>query len=220
MFCPSPRGDSCPSAVTRQAGSAIGASRRRGQAVPETRSLPGELAGSPRRLIVTPPTTAGHETSWPTPLGDCAGTARRLTAASRLARLVGTRWNMLADSGVPAMLASRIYAARQSVPYNGPSPSTSSSAVLMRHHVREMQTRCASVILTNIRYVRDLSGNPLCPRAADHMSRNDRRITSHAAAACKTRLHAAPAAVRRAKTPRASGPRGIDWTEGRINGNG
>ena len=123
---------------------------------------------------------------------------------------------MLADSGVHAMLASRIYAARQSVPYNGPSPSTSSSAVLMRHHVREMQTRCASVILTNIRYVRDLSGNPLCPRAAGHMSRNDRRITSHAAAACKTRLHAAPAAVRRAKAPRASGPRGIDWT-GREN---
>ena len=59
-------------------------------------------------------------------------------------------------------------------------------------------------------------GNPLCPRAADHMSRNDRRITSRAAAACKTRLHAAPAAVRRAKAPRASGPRGIDWT-GREN---
>jgi hypothetical protein len=29
-------------------------------------------------------------------------------------------------------------------------------------------------------------GNPLCPRAADHISRNDRRITSRAAAACKT----------------------------------
>ena len=59
-------------------------------------------------------------------------------------------------------------------------------------------------------------GNPLCPRAADHMSRKHRRITSRAAAACKSRLHAAPAPVRRAKAPRASGPRGIDWT-GREN---
>jgi hypothetical protein len=81
-----------------------------------------------------------------------------LTAASTLARLVGTRWNMLADSGVPAMVASRIYPVRQSVPYNGPSPSASSSAVLIGHYVREMQTRCASVVLTNIHYVRDLSG--------------------------------------------------------------
>jgi hypothetical protein len=51
------------------------------------------------------------------PLADCAGAARRLTAASTLARLVGTRWNMLADSGVPVMLTNRIYAAGQSVPY-------------------------------------------------------------------------------------------------------
>ena len=91
------------------------------------------------------------------PLADCAGAARRLTAASTLARLVGTRWNMLADSGVPVMLTNRIYAAGQSVPYNGPSPSASSSAVPIGHYVREMQTRCASVVLTKIRYVRDLA---------------------------------------------------------------
>ena len=47
MFCPSPRGDICPSAVTRQAGSVIGASRRRGQAVRKRASLPGGPAGSP-----------------------------------------------------------------------------------------------------------------------------------------------------------------------------
>ena len=123
--------------LTAKREAVIGASRRRGQAVPETRFLTRGLAGSPRPLIVTPPTTAGHETSWPTPLGDCAGAARRLPAASTLARLVGTRWNMLPDSSVPAMLANRIYAARQSVPYNGPSPSASSSAVLIGHSVRE-----------------------------------------------------------------------------------
>src|SRR6185369_1510532 len=57
---------------------------------------------------------------------------------------------------------------------------------------------------------------PAMSAAADRTSRNDRRITSRAAAACKTRLHVAPAAVRRAKAPRASGPRGIDWS-GREN---
>ena len=102
------------------------------------------------------------------------------------------------------------------MPYNGPSPSTSSSAVLIGHYVREMQTRCASVVLTNIHYVRDLSGTRYVRAQQITSSRNDRRITSRAAAACKTRLHAAPAAVRRAKAPRASGPRGIDGT-GREN---
>ena len=110
----------------------------------------------------------------------------------------------------------QIYAARQSVPYNGPSPSASSSTVLIGHYVREMQTRCASVVLTNIHYVRDLSGTRYVRARQITSSRHDRRITSRAAAACKTRLHAAPAAVRRAKAPRTSGPRGIDWT-GREN---
>src|SRR6476661_5874967 len=107
MPCPSPRGDICPSAVNRQAGSRhrrieTSGPSSAGNALPYQEGFHALLGP----VIVTPPTTAGTKRH-----GRC-----RSQIAPAL-RLVGTRWNMLADSGVPVMLTNRIYAAGQSVPY-------------------------------------------------------------------------------------------------------
>jgi len=163
MPCPSPRGDICPSAVNRQAGSRHRRIETSGPKQCRKRaSLPGRLPRSPRPRNRHAPNDSRDETSWPMPLADCAGAARRLTAASTLARLVGTRWNMLADSGVPAMLASRICAVTQRVPYNGPSPLASSSAVVMTLREGNANTLRFSRFNEHSLCARFI-GNPLCP---------------------------------------------------------
>ena len=108
--------------LTRQAGSRHRRIRDvRAKQCQKRASLPGRLPRSPRPRNRHAPDESRDETSWSMPLAECAGAARRLTAASTLARLAwvrdGTCWRRAGS----VMLTNRIYAAGQSVPVACPT---------------------------------------------------------------------------------------------------